>query len=1195
MGDYSELKTAISNAVKTNGNGEITGAVLQSTLLGIVSSIGANATFAGVATPSTAPGTPDQNVFYLAAEPGAYANFGGLTLPEGLNIITHNGSAWVYQNLLVASGTPGAPDISDIPLATPEQNGLMSAEDKGLLDSIFSENTIVKTLKDIGLSAALSEDARVAEYTDDGLGFISPDMLVNFTCATKNYGVAVGESHAFLYSRQDGVRTPIKTFALSLSTPVGVGSLDNDAMFVVVFNDTNSVAIINARTESMEVSNFHLSDSDVTIGKCATTLNGVLLSITDRDGNYYIAKLLYSEGSIECIGKKISHEVINFYCSNSEAYALYNNAVYRIAEDLALSYAGIDLSIEDLATDVNFAVPSQGNDVYYSYKAQGQQYLCRNDVKVNIALDVRGLHLYGTEMLVATDSGIYRLESLEEVVESAPYVSRIISADANEGMSITTFDKDGAHSTKHTEIPNGPTYSPTGFEDSIAYSIPMGTSAVGYDGSAFSAVKISGLSNIRFIKQIGSGPTFIVLGSNSTRYAVFDNTNSLGLSNGNVIASGNFVDSSLYNGVSTVEKLGDGKLIAGGLDGGLTIISLSSDGKTVNETDVTDYTVSGIVYHIAYDQASNKGYLRTDIFTVTEFTYIGGVITIGPTYDISCLEQRTNVGSLRSGLVVNGYMVVTSQNSNGSIRTLHIAPIEEHTNLNAYTHIDVSSQRLGFIQPLGNTIFLGSMSNGGLWKSEVGADGAIGLERIHEYGAYDFELAVSKGTSGGAVLDPIIEEPISSISPITEAVVTESENEERVLRKADMSYDFSGDANKVASAQESAALNARLSQLESASPVVPLNTVDPSRLNLPLFEKEFVSGTSTTEFTNVSGTTLTDSGWQLSSNGTMIKLNKYYSLGCRTLRMLCKLNGTLKVKGDSDDNYFLVNPTNKTISLVANSTKTVNAPFLNTSDEFLVDVFLWEQTVGLRIYDLNSTQYAEVSVVHSGIEGYPPTGASDGITYFHDYYTFGLASTGSVTIKKIGVYSKKVDLLIYGDSITECAYYPTADWPKCWTKMIIDRCSAMTSGRGGTTITQINSRIGNEVPFIKPKYVMVTIGTNGGNTESNLGALVDTIKEYGCECYLNNIPCNESATQVSTNSVIESVRASKSIKGVRFDVATSTNRTGQSLDSNLMYKEDYSGTGMNGNKVYYHHPNPNGSAAMFRQILIDAPEILVKE
>lgn len=90
MGTYEDLKAAIQQVIRTNGNNTITGALLQQTLLSIVNSVGANAAFAGIATPDTNPGTADQNVYYLATEPGTYVNFGGIEIGEGEAVILSN-------------------------------------------------------------------------------------------------------------------------------------------------------------------------------------------------------------------------------------------------------------------------------------------------------------------------------------------------------------------------------------------------------------------------------------------------------------------------------------------------------------------------------------------------------------------------------------------------------------------------------------------------------------------------------------------------------------------------------------------------------------------------------------------------------------------------------------------------------------------------------------------------------------------------------------------------------------------------------------------------------------------------------------------------------------------------------------------------------------------------------------------------
>lgn len=83
MSNWNDLKAAIINVIKTNGNQEITGIILQAVLNTIISNLGQYASFAGVATPATKPGTPDGKVYYIASEAGTYANFNGITLNDG--------------------------------------------------------------------------------------------------------------------------------------------------------------------------------------------------------------------------------------------------------------------------------------------------------------------------------------------------------------------------------------------------------------------------------------------------------------------------------------------------------------------------------------------------------------------------------------------------------------------------------------------------------------------------------------------------------------------------------------------------------------------------------------------------------------------------------------------------------------------------------------------------------------------------------------------------------------------------------------------------------------------------------------------------------------------------------------------------------------------------------------------------------
>lgn len=96
MANYQELKQAIADVIKTNGNQEITGAILQNVLKSIVSVIGENATFAGIATPETNPGIPDQNIFYIASSNGVYSNFDGYKLEDEIVLFVNKSQSWEH-------------------------------------------------------------------------------------------------------------------------------------------------------------------------------------------------------------------------------------------------------------------------------------------------------------------------------------------------------------------------------------------------------------------------------------------------------------------------------------------------------------------------------------------------------------------------------------------------------------------------------------------------------------------------------------------------------------------------------------------------------------------------------------------------------------------------------------------------------------------------------------------------------------------------------------------------------------------------------------------------------------------------------------------------------------------------------------------------------------------------------------------
>ena len=118
MANWTTLKAAIADVIKTNSNQEITGQVLQNTLNSIVNAVGENATFASIATPATNPGVPDGPVFYIAKTIGAYSNFGNNIelLYPGFAIIYNTIDSWniltfyeadIYNRIKKSGTIPG--------------------------------------------------------------------------------------------------------------------------------------------------------------------------------------------------------------------------------------------------------------------------------------------------------------------------------------------------------------------------------------------------------------------------------------------------------------------------------------------------------------------------------------------------------------------------------------------------------------------------------------------------------------------------------------------------------------------------------------------------------------------------------------------------------------------------------------------------------------------------------------------------------------------------------------------------------------------------------------------------------------------------------------------------------------------------------------------------------------------------------
>ena len=103
MANYQLLKADIDEKVYQNGHQEITGENLNSVLNAMVTTLGAEYQFAGVATIGTNPGSPDAKVFYIANGKGTYTNFGGINVTEDEVVVLYWDTAWHKEATGIAS------------------------------------------------------------------------------------------------------------------------------------------------------------------------------------------------------------------------------------------------------------------------------------------------------------------------------------------------------------------------------------------------------------------------------------------------------------------------------------------------------------------------------------------------------------------------------------------------------------------------------------------------------------------------------------------------------------------------------------------------------------------------------------------------------------------------------------------------------------------------------------------------------------------------------------------------------------------------------------------------------------------------------------------------------------------------------------------------------------------------------------
>lgn len=181
MANWSTLKAAIASIIKTNGNKEITGQLLQNVLNNIVSSVGENSTFAGIATPSTNPGAPDGNVFYLVTEAGTYSNFNGIEITSGEAVILEWRGSWVKKT----TGFATQQQLSELETFFAKKIDINTDGGNSVSTNLFFKES-VKYIIEISSDKDLNLNFIIGENSDYYIN-ITRNAIIEFTSSKSGY------------------------------------------------------------------------------------------------------------------------------------------------------------------------------------------------------------------------------------------------------------------------------------------------------------------------------------------------------------------------------------------------------------------------------------------------------------------------------------------------------------------------------------------------------------------------------------------------------------------------------------------------------------------------------------------------------------------------------------------------------------------------------------------------------------------------------------------------------------------------------------------------------------------------------------------------------------------------------------------------------------------------------------------------
>lgn len=272
MSNYNNLKSAVQSVIKTNGNNEITGQLLQDQLLAMISTLGLGYQFMGIAYPNSYPGTPDAKIFYIAYEAGTYVYMGGIVV-TGLCVLRYD-TNWVKEDIPVSGGGGGGADFTvdptDLNLSSGDPQRLKFAN-RLIGTNITTGKNYIIVREDSGFEAQFTVANAIYEIRYDFdlggnsinipancfLKFVGGSIyngtlngqLLNTCFDVSNFGVKYGDSTKAAANRENlavisGITSPL-TLTISGELWLSGNAINLSTPYLSIISNKDSVLHLN--------------------------------------------------------------------------------------------------------------------------------------------------------------------------------------------------------------------------------------------------------------------------------------------------------------------------------------------------------------------------------------------------------------------------------------------------------------------------------------------------------------------------------------------------------------------------------------------------------------------------------------------------------------------------------------------------------------------------------------------------------------------------------------------------------------------------------------------------------------------------------------------------------------------------------------------------------------------------------------